>query len=88
MSADRLVGIDYRREALIEFKKRFENTNQNNDALCLDLLNSDEVIRGLGKYDWVSSGGLVEHFYGRSLEKLLEVHDDLCEDNGFGNGFD
>ena len=49
-------------------------------GLCLDLLREDIVVKE--RYDFVFSIGLVEHFRGDDIAKIIQRHFDFCETGG------
>lgn len=49
---------------------------------CEDILKQTQDEKIKGRYDFVYSIGLVEHFRGSDIRKVIDRHFELCKDNG------
>lgn len=81
-SLNTVDGIDFSDRLLNQFLDVVVGFGLTGTGYKQDLL---EPIREscIGKYDWVFSGGLTEHFYGSAFDKILDAHDRLLKPGGF-----
>jgi len=71
--------VDYSKNALELSKRKFEENNiYNQKFIFANVLG----FKTKEKYDIVHSGGLIEHFSGSELNKIIRKHVELCKKNG------
>jgi len=71
--------VDYSKSALELSKRKFkENNIHNQNFIYANVLE----FKTKKKYDIVHSGGLIEHFSGSELNKIVRKHVELCKKNG------
>ena len=69
--------VDSNEGALAASKKRFKKFN-------VELINDDVMkLNKKDKYDLVHSQGLIEHFQGRDLDKIIRVHANYVKKGGY-----
>jgi cyclopropane fatty-acyl-phospholipid synthase-like methyltransferase len=69
--------VDSNKTALAASKKRFKN-------LKVELINDDVMeLKKIGKYDLVHSQGLIEHFQGSNLNKIISIHANYVKKGGY-----
>jgi cyclopropane fatty-acyl-phospholipid synthase-like methyltransferase len=69
--------VDSNKGALASSKKRFKEHK-------VELINDDVMkLKIKGKYDLVHSQGLIEHFQGNNLVKIIRVHADYVKKGGY-----
>lgn len=71
--------VDYSKDALELSKRKFEENKIFNQKFIY--ANALE-FKTKNKYDIVHSGGLIEHFYGYKLDKIIKKHVEVCKKNG------
>jgi len=76
-NASKVTLVDSNKEALVTGKKRFGN------RFNVKLVKKNVFdVKFNEKYDLVHSQGLIEHFQGNDLKRILKVHSNLVKKNG------
>jgi len=69
--------VDSNKGALAASKKRFKNYK-------VEFINDDVMkLKEKDEYDLVHSQGLIEHFQGRNLNKIISVHTNFVKKGGY-----
>jgi len=71
--------VDYSKNALELSKRNFEENNIHNQKF---IYANALQFKAKKEYDIVHSGGLIEHFSGSKLDKIIRKHVELCKKNG------
>ncbi len=75
--ASKVTLVDSNKGALSASKKRFKNYK-------IELINDDVMkLKKKGKYDLVHSQGLIEHFQGSNLNRIISVHANYVKKGGY-----
>jgi cyclopropane fatty-acyl-phospholipid synthase-like methyltransferase len=75
--ASKVTLVDSNKNALAASKKRFKKYN-------VELINDDVMkLEKKGKYDLVHSQGLIEHFQGSNLNKIIRIHANYVKKGGY-----
>ena len=75
--ACKVTLVDSNKGALAASKKRFKKYN-------VELINDDVMkLKKKGKYDLVHSQGLIEHFQGSNLNKIIRIHANYVKKGGY-----
>ena len=75
--ACKVTLVDSNKGALAASKKRFKKCN-------VELINDDVMeLKEESKYDLVHSQGLIEHFQGTDLDKIIRIHANYVKKGGY-----
>ncbi len=75
--ACKVTLVDSNKGALAASKKRFKKYN-------VELINDDVMeLKEESKYDLVHSQGLIEHFQGTDLDKIIRIHANYVKKGGY-----